>query len=82
LAILTDLIGGSRAGDRGEPGGGAVNKLDAALAHDDIAGGPEPKPIDGFGSDQVLAGLDGLASEQGGHTRVKRAAQVGQPDLV
>ena len=77
-----DLIGRGRAGDRGKPGGGAVDKLDAALAHDDIAGRAQPDAVDRLGADQVLAGLDDLAGKQRRHAGIERVAQVGQPDLL
>ena len=43
---------------------------------------PSQMPSTGFGPDQVLAGLDDLAGEQGRHAGVQRVAQVGQPHLV
>ena len=65
-----------------KPGGGAVDELDAALAHDDVVGRAQPDAVDRVRADQVLAGLDDLAGEQRRHAGVQRVAQVRQPDLV
>jgi len=76
-----ELVGWSRAGDRGKARGRAVDKFDAAFAHDDIVGGPEPDALNGIGAHEILAGLDHLAGEQRRHAGVERLAEVGQPHL-
>jgi hypothetical protein len=75
------LHSSARAGDGGKSGGRAIDELDAALAHDDVVGGAQPDAVHGVGADQVFAGLDDLAGEQGRHAGVQRVAEVGQPDL-
>ena len=77
-----DLIGRRSPRDRGKAGRGSIDELDAALAEDDVRGGPQPDVLHGVGTDQTLAGLDDLAGEQGCRAGVERIAEIGEPGLV
>src|ERR1019366_859052 len=87
--LLLELLGnldGDRirrrgAGDGGKSGGRAIDKLNAALAHDDIVRSAQPDAVHGAWAYEVFAGLDDLAGEQGRHPGVQCVAEVGQPYL-
>ncbi len=67
------------AGNRREAGGGPVDKLDAPLAHNHVAGGAEPYTVNRVRPDSIFAHLYDLAREQRRYSRVKRVAQIRQP---
>ncbi len=77
-----DRVGRRRPGDRGEAGGRSVDELDTSLTQNHVVGGSQPDAVDRVRADDVLAGLDDLAGEEGRDPGVEGVAEVGEPVLL